>query len=44
VAVEIKPLHVLSVVIGTLVISTLVLLLPSFLVRKISPLRAIRFN
>jgi lipoprotein-releasing system permease protein len=44
VAVKIKLLHVLGVMGGTLVISFLVLLLPSLLVKKISPLRAIRFN
>jgi lipoprotein-releasing system permease protein len=44
VAVKIKLLHVLGVMGGTFIISFLVLLLPSLLVKKISPLRAIRFN
>ena len=44
IAIQIKPLHVLGVMVGTLLISTIVLFLPSLLVKKISPLRAIRFN
>lgn len=32
------------VVIGTLIVSTLVLLIPSFIVRRIQPIRAIRFS
>ncbi|MBM3412072.1 MAG: ABC transporter permease [Bacteroidetes bacterium] len=44
VAIEIVPTHVIGVMGGTLLISTVVLLLPTLLVKKISPLRAIRFN
>ena len=44
IAIQIKPLHVLGVMVGTLLISTIVLFLPSLLVKKIRPLRAIRFN
>lgn len=44
VAVEVVPLHVISVMGGTFIISAFVLLLPTLLVKKISPLRAIRFN
>lgn len=43
-AVRIDWSQVLLVVIGTLVISMLVLLIPSFLVRKIQPIKAIRFS
>jgi ABC-type antimicrobial peptide transport system permease subunit len=32
------------VVVGTLVIAVLVLLIPTFLVRKIHPVRAVRFS
>lgn len=44
VAIQIIPYHVLGVIAGTLIVSTLVLFLPSLLVKKIRPLRAIRFN
>jgi lipoprotein-releasing system permease protein len=43
-AVRIDPMQVLLVVGGTLVISLLVLLIPSFLVRKIEPIKALRFH
>ncbi len=43
-AVRIDSLQVLTVIGATLVISILVLLIPSFLVKKIQPIKAIRFN
>jgi lipoprotein-releasing system permease protein len=43
-AVKIDIGQVLMVVAGTLIISLLVLLIPSLLVRKIKPIKAIRFN
>jgi lipoprotein-releasing system permease protein len=36
--------QVALVIAGTLVVSTLVLLIPSFIVRRIQPIRAIRFS
>jgi lipoprotein-releasing system permease protein len=43
-AVSINWNQVLMVIGATLLISILVLLIPSFLVRKIQPIKAIRFN
>ncbi len=43
-AVRIDMTQVLTVIGATLLISILVLLIPSFLVRKIQPIKAIRFN
>ena len=43
-AVKIDVGQVLMVVAGTLIISLLVLLIPSLLVRKIKPIKAIRFS
>jgi lipoprotein-releasing system permease protein len=43
-AVRIDMTQVLTVIGATLVISILVLLIPSFLIRKIQPIKAIRFN
>jgi lipoprotein-releasing system permease protein len=43
-AVRIDPLQVLSVIAGTLLISIIVLIIPSLLVRKIQPIKAIRFH
>jgi lipoprotein-releasing system permease protein len=44
VPVEINYLHVLLLNIGTLVVCTLVLVLPSYVITKISPVKAIRFD
>ena len=41
---QILPLPIILIMVGTLVVSLLTLLLPTLLVRKISPLRAIRFS
>lgn len=41
---QILPVPILLIMLGTLVVSLLTLLLPTLLVRKISPLRAIRFS
>jgi lipoprotein-releasing system permease protein len=43
-AVKIDWTQVLSVIGGTLILSMLVLVIPSFLVRKIQPIKAIRFT
>ncbi len=43
-AVRIDWMQVLTVIGATLLISTLVLLIPSFLVKKIQPIKAIRFH
>lgn len=43
-AVKIIPWQIASIVLGTILISVAVLLVPSLLVRKIRPVRAIRFN
>jgi lipoprotein-releasing system permease protein len=43
-AVQINWWQVLAVVLGTLVISMLVLLIPSLLVRRVQPIKAIRFS
>ena len=41
---KIMPLPIALIMAGTLVISLFVLLLPTLLVKKISPIRAIRFS
>lgn len=43
-AVRIDPMQVLLVVGGTLIISMLVLLIPSFIVKRVQPIKAIRFS
>lgn len=43
-AVQIDWTQVVLVILGTLVVSMLVLLIPSFLVKKIKPIKAIRFT
>ncbi len=43
-AVRIDPTQVLLVVGGTLIISLLVLLIPSFIVKRVQPIKAIRFS
>lgn len=43
-AVQVDWMQVLAVILGTLVISMLILLIPSFLVKKIKPIKAIRFS
>ncbi|HEY0733038.1 MAG TPA: FtsX-like permease family protein, partial [Chitinophagaceae bacterium] len=43
-AVQIDWTQVLLVILGTLVVSMVVLLIPSFLVKKIKPIKAIRFT
>lgn len=43
-AVKIIPWQIASIAVGTMVVSLAVLLIPSLLVRKIRPVRAIRFN
>jgi lipoprotein-releasing system permease protein len=43
-AVKIIWWQVLAVIGGTLLVSVLVLLIPSFIVRRIQPIKAIRFT
>jgi lipoprotein-releasing system permease protein len=43
-AVKIIPWHVLAITTGTIFVSMLILLIPTWLVKKISPLQAIRFT
>lgn len=43
-AVKIIPWQIAAIILGTILISVAVLLVPSLLVRKIRPVRAIRFN
>jgi lipoprotein-releasing system permease protein len=43
-AVRIEPSQVLFVVVGTLIISLLVLLIPSLIVKRVQPIKAIRFS
>jgi lipoprotein-releasing system permease protein len=43
-AVRIDPLQVLMVISGTLLLAFIILLIPSLLVRKIQPIKAIRFH
>lgn len=43
-AVRIEPTQVLMVVAGTLLISLIVLLIPSLIVKRVQPIKAIRFS
>lgn len=42
--VDINPLHILALNLGTILICFLVLLIPSYIITKISPVKAIRFD
>jgi len=42
--VDINPLHILALNLGTIFICFLVLLIPSYIITKISPVKAIRFD
>jgi lipoprotein-releasing system permease protein len=43
-AVRIDPTQVFLVVAGTLIVSLLVLLIPSLIVKRVQPIKAIRFS
>ncbi len=42
--VDINPIHIVMLNLGTIIICLLVLLIPSYIITKISPVRAIKFN
>lgn len=44
VPVDLNVLHILSISLGMLVISAIMLVIPSFLIGKISPIKAIKYN
>jgi len=44
VPINIQPLDILLLNVGTLIITTLILIIPSFIITKIEPIKAIRFN
>ena len=44
VPVDLNPLYILSISLGILIISAIALVLPSYLISKISPVKAIKYN
>ncbi len=44
VPINIQPLDILLLNVGTLIITSLILIIPSFIITKIEPIKAIRFN
>ena len=44
VPVDLNPIAIISISVGILIISALALIIPSYLISKISPVRAIKYN